>query len=60
TGIDSAKTVLLVDELGNCASASMALQLHRALETARLGDGSRVLWIGLAGGISVGVMGFQL
>ncbi|HEX6506322.1 MAG TPA: ketoacyl-ACP synthase III, partial [Chloroflexota bacterium] len=35
TGIDGARTVLLVDELGNCASASMALQLHRAFETGR-------------------------
>ena len=60
TGIDGARTLLLVDELGNCASASMALQLHRALETGRLHEGSRALWVGLAGGISVGVMGLQL
>jgi acyl-CoA:acyl-CoA alkyltransferase len=60
TGIDAARTVLLVDELGNCASASMALQLHRAIETGRVGGGGRVLWVGLAGGISVGVMGLQL
>jgi len=60
TGIDGARTVLLVDELGNCASASMALQLHRAFETGRLGAGASVLWVGLAGGISVGVMGLQL
>jgi acyl-CoA:acyl-CoA alkyltransferase len=60
TGIESARTLLLVDELGNCASASMALQLHRAFETGRLGAGASVLWVGLAGGISVGVMGLQL
>jgi 3-oxoacyl-[acyl-carrier-protein] synthase-3 len=60
TGIDGARTELLVDELGNCASASMALQLHRAFETGRIGVGARVLWVGLAGGISVGVMGLQL
>jgi 3-oxoacyl-[acyl-carrier-protein] synthase-3 len=60
TGIAEAKTVLLVDELGNCASASMALQLHRAFETGRVGAGAKVLWVGLAGGISVGVVGLQL
>ncbi|HCG02924.1 MAG TPA: 3-oxoacyl-ACP synthase [Chloroflexi bacterium] len=60
TGIRSQKTVQLVDELGNCASASMALQLHRAVQTGRAEAGARVLWVGLAGGISVGVMGLQL
>jgi 3-oxoacyl-(acyl-carrier-protein) synthase III len=60
TGIDAESTVLLVEELGNCASASMPLQLHHALETGRLNPGDRVLWIGLAGGINVGVMGLQL
>jgi 3-oxoacyl-[acyl-carrier-protein] synthase-3 len=60
TGIDGARTVVLVDELGNCASASMALQLQCALDTGRLRAGSRALWVGLAGGISIGVMGLQL
>jgi 3-oxoacyl-[acyl-carrier-protein] synthase-3 len=60
TGIESTRTVLLVDQLGNCASASLALQLHRAFESGRLGAGARVLWVGLAGGISVGVVGLQL
>ncbi len=60
TGVCRDKTVLLVDRIGNCASASMPLQLSCALQSGRAGPGSRVLWIGLAGGINVGVMGLQL
>ncbi len=55
-GIDRSLLQVTVDEHGNCASASLPLQLERALQTGRIDRGSTVVLVGLAGGISVGTM----
>ncbi len=55
-GIARALLEVTVDEHGNCASASLPLQLERALQTGRIDRGSTVVLVGLAGGISVGTM----
>jgi acyl-CoA:acyl-CoA alkyltransferase len=56
TGVPESKVVRTVDMLGNIASATMPLQLERAIDDGRAKRGSNVLWIGLGAGISVGVM----
>ena len=45
-----------VADHGNLASASLPLQLARAIETGRCGPGDRVALLGLAGGISLGMV----
>lgn len=55
-GLPEARIVRTIDTLGNVASATLPLQLGRALDDGRIGRGSQVLWIGLGAGISVGVM----
>lgn len=47
---------LTVDEHGNCASASLPLQLQLASAAGRIGPGDLVVLVGLAGGISVTTM----
>lgn len=56
TKVPESKVVRTVDALGNIASATMPLQLERAVNDGRAKPGSNVLWIGLGAGISVGVM----
>ncbi len=55
-GIDRSLLQITVTEHGNCASASLPLQLERAVQTGRVERGSLVALVGLAGGISVGTM----
>ena len=55
-GIDRSLLQITVAEHGNCASASLPLQLERAVQTGRVERGSLVALVGLAGGISVGTM----
>ncbi len=55
-GIPSSLLEVTVTEHGNCASATLPLQLERALQTGRIDRGSTVVLVGLAGGISVGTM----
>lgn len=50
------KLEITVADHGNCASASLPLQLERAVQTGRVERGSLVALVGLAGGISVGTM----
>ncbi|HOW02106.1 MAG TPA: 3-oxoacyl-[acyl-carrier-protein] synthase III C-terminal domain-containing protein, partial [Rhodoglobus sp.] len=45
---------------GNLASVTLPLQLSIARETGLVGPGSLVLLIGLAGGISLGLMVVRL
>lgn len=59
-GLPEDKIVRTIDTLGNVASATMPLQLARAVEEGRVGAGSNVLWIGLGAGISVGVMTMRI
>lgn len=56
TGVPESKVVRTIDTLGNIASATMPLQLERAIDDGRATHGSNLLWIGLGAGISVGVM----
>ncbi len=55
-GIDRSLLEITVAEHGNCASASLPLQLERAQAAGRIRRGSLVALVGLAGGISVGTM----
>ena len=56
TGIPADRVELTVSEFGNMASASMPVAYARAVAAGRIVPGERVLWFGLASGISVGVM----
>jgi 3-oxoacyl-[acyl-carrier-protein] synthase III len=55
-GVPDDRTVITVAEHGNLASATLPLQLAIARERGMLRTGSRVLLIGLAGGISLGLV----
>lgn len=59
-GVEAEKIIETVSEHGNLASVTLPLQLRLALDSGRVGPGSRVLLIGLAGGISIGVMAVRL
>jgi 3-oxoacyl-[acyl-carrier-protein] synthase-3 len=59
-GVPDDRTVLTIAEHGNLASVTLPLQLHLARERGMVRDGSRVLLIGLAGGISLGLVVVQL
>jgi 3-oxoacyl-[acyl-carrier-protein] synthase-3 len=56
TGIPPAKLVVTLPEHGNLASVTLPLQLATAIEQGRCGPGDTVALIGLAGGISLGIM----
>jgi 3-oxoacyl-[acyl-carrier-protein] synthase-3 len=47
-------------EHGNAASASLPLQLATALELGRCGPGDLVALVGLAGGVSLGIVVVRL
>ncbi|WP_394161001.1 3-oxoacyl-ACP synthase III family protein [Galactobacter valiniphilus] len=55
-GVASEKVVVTVADHGNLASVTLPLQLQLAKERGMIGPGSLVLLIGLAGGISLGLM----
>ena len=59
-GVPDDRTVVTVAEHGNLASVSLPLQLQLARERGMVTRGSKVLLIGLAGGISLGLMAVQL
>ena len=54
-GVRSDAIVPTIRDYGNAASVTLPLQLHLAREQGLVGPGSRVLIVGLAGGISMGV-----
>jgi acyl-CoA:acyl-CoA alkyltransferase len=54
-GVPRDKLVVTVAEHGNCASASLPLQLVTARELGRCGPGDLVALVGLAGGVSLGM-----
>ena len=56
TGIPRDRVEITLPAYGNCAAASLPLAYAQAVERGVLRPGDRVLWVGLAGGISVGVM----
>lgn len=59
-GVAPDKSVITIADHGNLASVTLPLQLSIARETGLVGPGSLVLLIGLAGGISLGLMVVRL
>lgn len=59
-GVAPDKSVITIADHGNLASVTLPLQLSLARETGLVGPGSLVLLIGLAGGISLGLMVVRL
>jgi acyl-CoA:acyl-CoA alkyltransferase len=59
-GVPDDRTVITVVDYGNIASVVLPLQLHLARERGMVGPGSLVLLIGLAGGISLGLVAVRL
>jgi 3-oxoacyl-[acyl-carrier-protein] synthase III len=59
-GIPADSLVLTVGEHGNAASCSLPLQLERAMQSGRCGPGDLVALVGLAGGISLGIVVIRL
>ncbi|MEU8798797.1 ketoacyl-ACP synthase III [Spirillospora sp. NPDC048819] len=59
-GIPPGRLVVTLPEHGNVASASLPLQIATAQAQGRCGPGDRVALIGLAGGVSLGVMFAEL
>jgi len=55
SGIPSHLVESNVDRLGNLASASLPVAHALAVEAGRIRAGDRVLWLGMASGISVGI-----
>lgn len=55
-GVPNDRTVITVTDHGNLAAVTLPLQLQLARERGMLRRGSRVLLIGLAGGISLGLV----
>ncbi|MBE1534520.1 3-oxoacyl-ACP synthase III family protein [Actinomadura algeriensis] len=59
-GIPAGKLVVTLPDHGNVASASLPLQLAAARADGRCGPGDRVALVGLAGGLSLGVVFAEL
>lgn len=59
-GIPSGRLVVTLPDHGNLASASLPLQLAVARAEGRCGPGDRIAMIGLAGGVSLGVLFAEL
>ncbi|WP_131740260.1 3-oxoacyl-ACP synthase III family protein [Actinomadura roseirufa] len=59
-GVPADRLVPTLPEHGNLASASLPFQLATALADGRCGPGDRVALVGLAGGISLGVVFAEL
>jgi acyl-CoA:acyl-CoA alkyltransferase len=59
-GVPGDRTVITIADHGNLASVTLPLQLHLARERGMIKPGSRVLLIGLAGGISLGLVAVRL
>lgn len=59
-GVAPGKSVITIADHGNLASVTLPLQLSLARERGLVGPGSLVLLIGLAGGISLGLMVVRL
>lgn len=55
-GVAADRSVITIADHGNLASVTLPLQLQRARVSGMVGPGSLVLMIGLAGGISMGLM----
>jgi 3-oxoacyl-(acyl-carrier-protein) synthase III len=60
SGIPADRVLTTLPEHGNLASASLPFQLSTALEQGRAEPGDRVALVGLAGGVSLGVVFAEL
>jgi 3-oxoacyl-[acyl-carrier-protein] synthase III len=56
TGVPADRIEMTIPMLGNMAAASLPIGFVQAEQRGALAAGDRVMWIGLAGGISVGIM----
>jgi len=56
TGVPEARIETTLPWLGNMAAASLPVAYAQAEQRGAIRPGARVMWIGLAGGISVGVL----
>lgn len=59
-GIPASKLVVTLADHGNLASATLPLQLATAMQEGRCRPGDRIAFIGLAGGVSLGIAFAQL
>ncbi|MBX3194782.1 MAG: ketoacyl-ACP synthase III [Microbacteriaceae bacterium] len=59
-GVPDDRTIITIAEHGNLASVTLPLQVQLARERGMVGPGSRVLLIGLAGGISLTLVAVRL
>jgi 3-oxoacyl-(acyl-carrier-protein) synthase III len=60
SGIPVGKVEITVAELGNMAAATIPVAMARAIERGDVGPGDRVMCLGLASGISIGVLMMDL
>lgn len=56
TGVPFEKMVITLPDLGNMGAASLPIAFSLAEDRGEIRPGDRIMWIGLAGGISLGVM----
>lgn len=56
TGVPRDRVEVTADTLGNMASASLPVAYARAEADGTIAEGDRVLWIGLASGIGIGIL----
>jgi 3-oxoacyl-[acyl-carrier-protein] synthase-3 len=59
-GIPASRVVVSLPEHGNLASVTLPFQLATAIQQGRCGAGDRIALIGLAGGVSVGIIFAEL
>jgi acyl-CoA:acyl-CoA alkyltransferase len=59
-GIPAGKLVVTLADHGNLASATLPLQLAYAIEAGRCRPGDKISFIGLAGGVSLGIVFAEL
>jgi 3-oxoacyl-(acyl-carrier-protein) synthase III len=59
-GIPAGKLVVTLPDHGNMAAATLPVQLATAIEEGRCGPGDRIALLGLAGGVSLGVVFAEL
>ena len=56
TGVPHHKVEVTLPELGNIASTTLPVAFAQGLNRGEIEPGDKVMWIGLASGISLGVM----
>lgn len=59
-GIPDGKTIITLADHGNIASCTLPLQLKLAQESGMVGPGDLIALVGLAGGISIGIIVVRL